>query len=523
MRPLLTLLFAVPIWAATPTFGTLTASAASPNSITASVTITGGVSQQIQASINAFSTHIDSPWFPVTASAIAAQLQPSTLYSIRVVACDATVTAWASCGGNLGTSGTATATTSSRLLYYDPIVLTLGSTVSYNTSQFSNGKYTGFDVNSVACMTNGTCVVAGGDGRGPQDSLFDGVAGTNERNIHVSTVNSTFTTIALLNAMGTGDGSNGFGGGNQLNIPGCWSDSTTTKPSSMFAQGNTLFLAMYRVTVDGHPTSRWIQRSDDGGATWYRPGHTAGQSSSLGDPPCPANVMWAGEDKVGLPRFLQLGIGGAISHPKDGIDAYWYMTTRDVPNTFTYLMRCHKNLDPQVDTNWEGYTGAPGGNASLPANWSITIASMVALEAIDTTLEDLTLSYVPDSNRFVATGEAVVGGVIEATDLKLAMKDSPTITGPYVLRYSEPTPTPYNAAHNYYLNRAWLQIFWPTYTLTSSTPVVVDLKLWHNGTFPANYFPADPVNNWYSPQEVAVTLTTQKSLFPLPGGVVRTR
>lgn len=511
MKTLLVLVMVVAFCArsATPTFGAITAAGASPNSATVSVTITGGVSQQIQASVNGFFTHIDTPWFPVAASAVAAQLQPNTAYTVRVVACDATVTAWGSCAGNLGTSSTAAIATTVRMPYFDPLVLTLGSTVSYNSSQFGNGKYTDGDVNSVGCMANGVCVFGAGDGRGPQDVL----AGTGERNIHISSVNSGFTTIALVNSM------DDFGTSNQLNIPGCWSDNTASKPASIFAQGNTLLMMLYRVNGSGQPVSRWIQRSEDGGATWFRPGHTSGQSSATGDPPCAANTMWNGIDKVGLPRFLQVGVGGAVTNPKDGIDAYWYITTRDVGNTFTYLMRCYKSLNPQVDTNWEGNTGGAGNDANLPANWTTSLASMAPIETITSALYDLTLQYVPDARRFMATGEVVLG----ANDFRIAMKDATSITGPYLLRYSEPTTPPFNVAQNKMLLRAWPHIFWPSYSLTSSNPTTVTFKLWHYGVYPQNRLTGDPANNWYSPQQVATTVVTQQSLFPMPGAVMRTR
>ncbi len=84
----------------TPTFGAVSAAAASPNSATVSVTISGGVQMQIQASTDGFVTHIDSPWLPVASTAPIGQLQPATTYSIRVLACDATVTAFGSPAGD---------------------------------------------------------------------------------------------------------------------------------------------------------------------------------------------------------------------------------------------------------------------------------------------------------------------------------------------------------------------------------------------------------------------------------------
>jgi hypothetical protein len=514
MRAAWVFLFSACVHAATPTFGSITATPSSPNSATVAVTITGAVSIQIQASTdNSFS--IKTPWFPVGVSNIAAQLQPSTLYNFRVVACDVSVTALPvsnACSGNLGTSGTATATTNTPIATY-PISVGLGATTSYNTVG-AGVTYTDMDTPAYAWLQNGTIILSGNDGKGNQNGggtyILNGGTYTGGRDEYLQTMDAAMTTIALLNPMGTGDGSNGWGQEGASNVPNCYSDNSTLKSSSIFGDGTTLYLIGYRqnggFTTQG---DNFINRSDDGGATWYNPSQSAGSATANGNPACPgAGVMWTGNSKIGVVRFVQYGQGGVVSNPVGGIDAYWYAQVRSANNTLLYLIRCFKKLNIQVVGNWEGYTGARGGDQDLQANWNTDLTLLASIADQGGSVgQDWEIQYLPDFGRFIAGSEIV----LSANDYRMQVWDAPFLTGTWEKRYQEPTRPPFNSADGTYLNRAWLNPFMPSYTTLSLNPPSATLNFLHSGTFDFNQFRADPANNWYSPQMVFITLTSLSS------------
>ena len=479
---------------ATPTFGTITAVAASPNSATVSVTVTGGVSMQIQASSDT-SYGITTPWFPVASSAIAAQLLPATLYNVRVVACDQAVTAWSTCGGNQGTSGTATVTTSAAIRSW-PTSWTMSTTASYNAVQYPlNGRWMDGDTGYWAWKQDGTIVAQHNDGKGPQ--------GAYDNNVFMTTVDSAFTTFTALNRL------TGFGAFNAANTPACYSDGSTAKSSSLLADGNTLYWIAYRQSGTGYVQADGaVYRSDDGGATWYNPSHTSGEANANGDPACPgAGVMWSGHGKFSLPRFVKGGgQGGVVTNPVHGIDAYQYIQFRDNDNTFAYLARVFKRLNYQTIGNYEYYVGGIGGNEDLQANWSTTSSGAVAVGTLSEHQQDWEIQYLPDFGRFVVTAENVRG----ANDYRLVVLDSAQLTGPYAVRYQEPTRPPFNSAAAQYLERAWLTIWMPTYTTTASNPPAATIQILQNGTF-SQQSPEDPPNDLYSPWLSNMTVTADAS------------
>jgi len=465
--------------------------------------VTGGVSMQIQASTDT-SYGIKTPWFTVASSAIAAQLQAETLYNVRVVACDQAVTAWSTCGGNQGISETATVTTSAAITSWQTL-WTMGATPSYNAVQYPlNGRWMDGDTGYWAWLANGTIVAQHNDGIGPQGSISS--------NVFMTTVDSAFTNFVLLNSL------SGFGPLNTPNIPGCYSDGSTEKSSSLLAVGNTLYWIAYRQSGTGYiQADGAVYRSDDGGATWYNPSHTSGQANANGDPACPgAGVMWNGHGKFSLPRFVKGGgQGGVVTNPVHGIDAYQYIQFRDNDNTFTYLARVFKNLNYQGISNYEYYVGSIGGDEDDPANWSTTSSDAVAIGTLGDHQSDWEIQYLPDFGRFVVTAENVLG----LNDYRLVVLDSARLTGPYAVRYQEPTRPPFNAVAGQYLERAWLTVWMPTYTSTGTTAAPsATVQVLQNGTF-TQQNPGDPPNDMYSPWMSTMTIVRDTPGTPTMGAL----
>ncbi len=211
------------------------------------------------------------------------------------------------------------------------------------------------------------------------------------------------------------------------------------------------------------------------------------------------------------------GQGGTITNPVHGIDAYQYIQFRDDGNTFTYLARVYQRLDYQGIGNYEYYTGTVGGNEDSPANWSTTGSAATPIGTLSAHQQDWEIQYLAQFGRFIVTAENVLG----ANDSRLVVLDADRITGPYQVRYQEPTRPPFNAVNMMYLNRAWLTIWLPTYTAMSTNPPSATIQMLQNGTFDQR-FPMDPPNDMYSPWMSSVTITGA-----LPGrpsmGVLRGR
>lgn len=514
------ILLASSLYAATPTFGTLTTVSLSPNSASATVTITGGTSMQIQASVDS-SFSITTPWFPVTASSVIfAQLQPNTLYNVRVQACDTAVAAFgASCTGNLGTSGTATVTTKTAIITRT-LVRTTGSTTFYNT-QYPT-RYSDGDTVAMDQLTNGTIVYVSGDGWGQQFTLHDGTTSTVGRNVYLSTMSPDFTTSTLLNAFGTGNGANGVGSEGQANIPGCFSDGASNKASNVLAEGNNFWIAFYRV-LGSAVTAVWISKSTDGGSTFTDP---SGTNTATAVPPCPGSgVMWTSSTPtMTFLRWLKHTKGGIVVNPVDGTDAYRYLFPRDAAGNNTYLARQFRQFDPAVATGttsavntYEGFTAVSGSDANNPSNWSATLTSMVSQLGPFSDRFDFNVQYLADMGRY-----EMLGGITIATDdNRIIMYDAPHISGPWTQQYVEPGRTPFNATLNAHADRGWPADFIASYNKTQSAPPCATLNINSYGGFPDNQDRASPANDWYSPSLIASTVCGAVSMFPMPGVILR--
>jgi hypothetical protein len=475
-----------------------------PNSVTLRYSSAGNLSFRIACGTSGSRFPIVTPWIPITGepaagSAVAAQLQPSTHYYCRFEGAES-----AGGKGNVLASGRLEVTTTPPIQTY-PLEITLGATTSYNAVQFpANGRWTDQDTAYYTQLSNGTIVMQGNDGNGPQRILSAGEY-TQGRNAFLSTVDPDFTNISLLNPMGTGDGTNGFGGAGTGGVPGCYSRSSTIKSASLFAQGNTLYWAFFRVNPT--PFDSWIARSDDGGATWYNPSHTPEQASPHGDPPCPgAGVMWSDPGSFAEPRFVKYGRGGAVTNPVGGIDAYFYLQFRNTLNTAMSLGRCYKLLNPQKVANWEYYVGPVGGDENLPSRWTTSQGHPASLAPLGEGQSDQDIQWLPDFGRFIMTAEAFLG----PNDTRMVVYDSAQLTGPWVKRFQEPDRTPSNPALGQHLERAWLSLFMPTYHLSETTPPKASVKVLHSGTYTQKS--NDPPNNLYSPWLVDITITTAAPL-----------
>jgi hypothetical protein len=381
-----------------------------------------------------------------------------------------------------------------------PTKWVLGSTQGYNAVRFPiDGKWMDGDTPYWAWLANGTILLQENDGHGPEGILYSGGSYTAGRNIFLSTINAAFTSIALLNPLGTGDGDTGYGGETVSNIPNCYSDGSHMKGSSMLAEGNVAYMIPYRQNGSGYnQKDGYIVRSDDAGVTWFNSTHTVG--SANGDRACPGSgVMWPGVGKTAVPRFIKGGgQGGAITNPVHGIDAYQYLQFRDNGNANLYLGRIYKRLDYQVVANWESYSGPVGGDENDPANWSLSTTDLAAIAAAGSSQQDGEIQYLAQFGRFIMTGENVVA----ADDYRIVILDSPRLTGPYVVRYNEPTKPAFM--------RAWPTIWMPTFTDLATNPPSASAQLLHSGVVDQRNT-GDPVNNRYSPWMADVTITAVSS------------
>ncbi len=497
----------------TPTFSSVTAVAASPNSATVSVTVTGGVSMQIQASTDT-SYSIHSPWFAVASSAVIGQLQAATTYNVRVVACDVSVTAFGSCSGNQGTSGTGTVTTNAAITSWQ-IGLNLGSTVGYNETQYPlNGRWMDGDTTSYAWLTDGSIPSQSNDGGGANGALGNFPSG---RAIVLTTLNSAFTQFTTLNILGNGS-SNGIGTSCKVNWPG-WSDGSCIKSSGIRAEGNSMYIWAYRQEDTGTPYSQrypWLMKSTDSGANWcYFP---CASTNPNGDAPGPGDpaLMWS-TDALALPRFVMPGgQGGAVTNAVHGIDAYYYAIVRSSDNTAHYLIRAFKPLDIQAMASWEYYGGAAGGNVDLPANWSTDSTALTAVwdagGGTPVFYGDTYVQYLADFGRFVMCTEVFLTSSLTDGSIRLAVWDSSSLTS-FTLRYSEPTKPPFNSTNNVYLNRAWNQIFMPTYRRLTTNPPSASIQILSSGTVDQKFY-SDPPNDMYSPWLADATIYGVRATLP---------
>ncbi len=503
------LILAYTAHSATPTFGSLVVMVASQNSVTVTVTITGGISEQIQASTDGFATHIDTPWFPVAASAVAAQLQDSTTYSVRVVACDASMPAFPAtdaCSGNAGTSSASPAVTSIPIITYPTKwnVKVAAGWSGYSQVQFPlNSRYAYADTWTNTWMANGTIVMSYNDGYTPNQAI------TNS-NVALTTVDSSFTNIQALNLL------TGLGNQNTPNVPACYSDGSTSKGSSILAIDDAsypaanrgLYALWYRQNGAGYnQADGYIVRSNDGGSTWFNSTHNAGSSNANGDPACPGfGVTWTGT-KFALPRFVIQGKQGeAISNPIQGIDAYRYITFFNNAQTDITMCRVYNQLDLQVAANQECYVGAVGGNVNLPANWSTTTSGATSITPIVTAdATDFRIQYLPEFGRFASFSTSQP----TATAANLVILGSASLTGPWLAEYwtGRPPNPPGPNSHSQYLEASWYHIFQPTYTVNSASPPSISIQLLNGGQYFEQYL-VDPVNNYYSPFLLNVDVTT---------------
>lgn len=505
---LILLLFPCFLLAQTSTLSTMVS--ASPNSVLVAYSSTGQLSYRIGCGTNNIAFAIVTPWVSisnvgtVTDSVSVAQLQPKTRYYCRLEG--ATLAA----GGGVVTNSTSlNAITANAITSYGLQVTTQGAINSYNITQFPlNGRYNNGDTWYWTQLANNTIIVSANDGRGPQGLLFSGGSYSLGRNTWVHTMDSGFTNMQILNPLGTGDGSNGVGGQDVENIPSCYGDTNTSKSVSPYAVGNTLYLVQYRQlhVAPYTPVQSWINRSDDGGATWYNPSHTSGQASANGDFACPgAGVMWPGASNFGQPRFINTGKGGVVTNSVDGLDAYYYLEAADsATQGYTYLGRVFKKLNLQDINAYEYYIGAIGGDPNLPSNWTTNFSSLSTSNSITSdNIGNWEIRYMPDFGRFVMT-QTVRPNV---GDTRLQLSDSARITGPYVIKYICPTRTPQNGFSEY-LQEDWLTFFMPSYTLTTSNPPSATVNMLLGGDVAGNH-PTDPVNSWYSPIMFNLTITGQ--------------
>ncbi len=493
----------------TPTFGSITATAASPNSATVSVTVTGGVSMQVQASTDT-SYSIHSPWFDVAASTIIGQLQPGTAYNVRVIACDAAVTAFGSCSGNTGTSGTATVTTSAAITSWT-IGFSIGSTAGYNETQYPlNGRWMDADTCYCAWMTSGTIACQHNDGSGPQAAQgTPGVAGG--RNVYMTTVNSAFDTFTLLNSLGNGS-TTGVGYNDKRNFPAGWSDGSALKSGDVLADGNTLYWWPYRQSGTSPAYNQrypWIVKSLDAGATWARLGQSADAAGSPASSAADSAILWSSA-ALALPRWVKPGgQGNAITNPVHGIDAYWYALVRNNANTSHYLARCFKLLDMRDNANWEYFGGTSGDEPDPPGGWSTNSTALTSVwdagGGTPVFYGDPSPQYLGDFGRFVMPSEVFLTASVTDGSIRLAVWDSSNMTR-WALRYSEPTKPPFNSTNGVYLNRAWNSIFMAKYTLLTTNPPTATVGILSSGTLDQQHF-ADPPNDMYSPFMATGTLS----------------
>ncbi len=500
----------------TPTFSSVTAVAASPNSATVSVTVTGGVSMQIQASTDT-SYSIHSPWFAVASSAVIGQLQAATAYNVRVVACDVSVTAFGSCSGNQGTSGTGTVTTNAAVTSWQ-IGLNLGSTAGYNETQYPlNGRWMDGDTNYCAWMTNGTIACQTNDGSGPQAA--QGTPGaTGGRNAYMTVVNSGFSQFFLLNSLGNGS-STGVGYNDKHNFPAGWTDGSVLKSGDMLADGNTLYWWAYRQLGTSPAYNQrypWIAKSLDGGSTWARLGQSADADGSPASSAADSALLWSSA-ALALPRWVKPGgQGNAITNPVHGIDAYWYAIIRNNANTSHYLARCFKLLEQRDNANWEYFGGTSGDDPNLPAGWSTDSTALTSVwdagGGTPVFYGDPGPQYFGDFGRFVMPTEVFLTNSVTDGSIRLAVWDSSNMTS-WTLRYSEPTKPPFNTTNAVYLNRAWNSFWMPTYSRMTTNPPSATVGVLSSGTLDQVNF-ADPPNNMYSPFMATATIYGVRATLP---------
>jgi hypothetical protein len=477
---------------------------AGPNSATAVWTSSGNLSLRITCGTNGIAFPILTPWVDILIGSVGgtwavAQLQPATTYQCRAEA--ATL---ANGAGSVTTTAPASVTTSASLVT-KALVVKMGATQGYNQNFPLSGRWTDGDTTYCATMQNGITVCQSNDGKGPQDILSTGGPYTLGRATFLWTLDNAFSSIALLNPMGTGDGSNGAGGIGTFGHPTCAGEyaGSVARGAGLYAIGNRLWWAIHR--DDSGPSDSSILTSEDGGATWYHPAHASGQASANGDWPCRASgVIWGGATLMGQPKFLQVGAAGVVTNPIDGIDAYIYLQARDHANTVITLARCYREVFAQSVGScvWDYFKGGIGGDPNTQANWDTTLGNstpIMTLGWVPGTFSDIDVRYLGRYGRYLATGEEFLG----ANDTRSVFLDAPRITGPYALILREPTRPPFDSFLNQYLERAWPSFFMPSY---NASPVGDSVQMLHSGTFTQQS--SNHAHDHYSPWLVLITINS---------------
>jgi hypothetical protein len=387
--------------ALTVTLTSLTAN--SPNSLSATMTVTGGSFGSVQIACgttngSAYTVSI-TPWVDASVSPqtlIIAQLAPRTTYFCIANAAIST-------GGGGGTTASAQATTATMDSRGSvPVSIGLGAgctegyTCSYNNANFPTSYTTGDSMIPI-CLTNGTCVINGNDGTG--------VSGAYNSNLFFMGINSSFA-LTSLNQMTS------FGAASAAS---CTQAGYTWKGAFPHAEGNTLIAGVYCQNADWKDFS--FMQSDDAAVTWYNPAHNSGSANANGDAPTTGvagSVEVSGQTNLGVSAVWVECIGangfkgGVCDNPVDGLDAYAYwIAGKGASGSNLAFFRVYKRSNFQVAANIEAYVGsATTPDVNTAANWSTTIASATTVmnsAATSAACSGPFVRWFSDFNRYIIT------------------------------------------------------------------------------------------------------------------------
>ena len=248
--------------------------------------------------------------------------------------------------------------------------------------------------------------------------------------------------------------------GNQGN----YNDGRTWKTDGIISVDGTLYLAVARQQdgTGGYPNGLQpsddasIVKSTDDGHTWSNSFGTTGSAGGAAPPynstTGQADAMFPGTS-FGTPQFINYGQDDAAASTADGGGTYVYAISND---GFAYdgsSMILGRVLRSQIGnlnaSQWQFYTGPPGGDGTNAANWSSSASDAQPILTASHQLSQSGVQYIPQLGEYIMTsfyypfvaswndtGTQKQGAASEST---WDFYDAPHPWGPWTRFFNQPT------------------------------------------------------------------------------------
>jgi hypothetical protein len=234
-------------------------------------------------------------------------------------------------------------------------------------------------------------------------------------------------------------------------------DGRTWKTDGVISVDGTLYVVVAR-QVDGRggypggyqsSDDASIVKSADNGRTWSNGFGTSRAKNGAAPPRSPGGTGAKSMFRTAFttPQFINYGKDDNPASTADGANRYVYAISTDgwaYDGSYMILGRVLRSKIGRLNAaDWQFYTGSPGGNGMLAANWSGAVPAATHIISAAHQLSQASVTYIPGLRRYVLTSfyfpfNAQWPGNGYTAFTTWAFYQAPHPWGPWTLFYSHP-------------------------------------------------------------------------------------